>query len=51
MVLEEVEKRNKEYIARDEGIHQQTRNFKYTELSSSIGNFRNKGHEKSNSVH
>ena len=51
MVLEEVKKKNKEYIGRGEGILQQTRKFKYAELSSSINNFRSKEHEKFNSVH
>ena len=46
MDLEEVKKKNKEYIGRDVGILRQTREFKYADLSSSIGNFRNKEHEK-----
>ena len=51
MILDEVEKKNKQYIGRDEGILRQTRTFKYAEISSSIGNFRNKEHEKFNGVH
>ena len=51
MVLEEVRKKNKECIGRGEGIHQQTRKFKYAELSSNIGNFKSKEHEKFNGVH
>ena len=51
MVLEEVKKKKKEYIGRGEGILLQTRKFKYAELSSSIGNFRSKGHEKFSGVH
>ena len=51
MVLEEVRKKNKEYIGRGEGIPQQTRKFKYAELPSSIGDFRSKEHEKLNGVH
>ena len=51
MVLEEVEKKNKEYIGRAEGMLRQTRNFKYYELSSSFGNFRSKEHEKFNGIY
>ena len=51
MDLEEVKKKNKEYIGRDVGILRQTRKFKYADLSSSIGNFRNKEHEKFNGLH
>ena len=51
IVLEEKKKKNKEYIRRGEGILQQTRKFKYVELSSSIGNFRSKEHEKFSGVH
>ena len=52
MALEEVKKKkNKECIGRGEGILRQTRKFKYAELSSSIGNFRSKEHEKFNGVH
>ena len=40
MVLEEVEKKNKESIGRGEGILRQTSKFKYYELPSSFGNFR-----------
>ena len=46
MVLEEIKKKNKEYIRRGHGVLEQTRKFKYPELSSSIGNFRSKEHEK-----
>ena len=46
MVLEEMKKKYKEYIHRGQGIIRQTRKFKYAELSSSIGNFRSKEHEK-----
>ena len=51
MVLEEVKKKNKEYIGREEGIIQQTTKFKYAKLSSSIGNFRSGQHEKFNGIH
>ena len=51
MFLEDVQKKNKEYISRGEGILRQTRKFKYAELFSSIGNFRSKEHEKFNGVH
>ena len=51
MVLQEVRKKNKEYIGRGEGIPQQTKKFEYAELSSSIGNFRSKEHAKFNVVH
>ena len=51
MVLEEVEKKNKEYIGRAQGMLRQTRKFKYYELSSSFGNFRSKEHEKFNGVY
>ena len=51
MVLEEVKKKNKEYIRRGKDILRQTRKFKYPHLSSSIGNFRSKEHEKFNGVH
>ena len=46
LVLEEVEKKNKEYIVRGGGILRQTRKFEYSESSSSFGNFRSKEHEK-----
>ena len=42
MVLEEVKKKNKEYIGGGEGILRQTRKFKYAELSSNISSFRSK---------
>ena len=51
MVLEEVKKKNKEYIDRGEGILRQTRKFKYPNLSSSIGNFSSQEHEKFKGVH
>ena len=51
MVLEEVKKKNKEYIGREEGILQQTTKFNYAKLSSSIGNFRSGQHEKFNGIH
>ena len=51
LVLEEVKKENKEYIGRGEGILRQTRKFKCAELSSSIGSFRSKEHEKFTSAH
>ena len=51
MVLEEVRKKNKEYIGRGEGIPQQTEVQICYILSSSIGNFRSKEHEKFNRVH
>ena len=51
MVLEEVKKKNKEYIGRGEGIFWQTRQLKYAELSSSIGSFRSKEHETFDGVH
>ena len=51
MFLEDVKKKNKEYISRGEGILRQTRKFKYAELFSSINNFRSKEHEKFNGVH
>ena len=40
------EKKNKEYICRGQGVRRQTKKFKFVELSSSIGNFRSKEHEK-----
>ena len=46
LVLEEVEKKNKECIGRGEGILRQKRKFKYFESSSSFGNFRSKEREK-----
>ena len=46
MVLGEMKKKNKKYIHKGQGILQQTRKFKYDELSSNIGNFRSKEHEK-----
>ena len=46
LVLEEVEKKNKGCIGRGEGILRQKRKFKYSESSSSFGNFRSKEHEK-----
>ena len=46
MVLEEVKKKNKEYICRGQGVRRQTKKFKFAKLSSSIGNFRSKEHEK-----
>ena len=45
MFLEEM-KKNKGYIRRGQGMLRRTRKFKYAELSSSIGNFRSKDHEK-----
>ena len=51
MVLEEVEKKNKESIGRGEGMLRQTRKFKYSELPSSFGNFRSKEHEKLSGVY
>ena len=45
MVLREM-KKNKEYNYKGQDILRQTRKFKYAELSSSIGNFRSKEHEK-----
>ena len=51
IVLEEVKKKNKKYVGRGEGILSQTKKSKYAELSSSIGNFRSKEHEKFNVVH
>ena len=46
-----MKKKNKKYVGRGEGIPSQTKKFKYAELSSSIGNFRSKEHEKFNVVH
>ena len=51
IVLEEVKKKNKEYIRRGKGILWQIKKFKYAELSSSTGTFRSKEHEKFNGVH
>ena len=51
LVLEEVEKKNKEYIVRGGGILRQTRKFKYSESSSSFGNFRSKEREKYDGVY
>ena len=45
-ILEEMNKKNKEYISRGQDIFQQTRMFKYAKLSSSIDNFRSNEHEK-----
>ena len=51
IVLEGVEKKNKEYIGRGKSIHRQTKKFKYSELSLSFDNFRSKEHEKFNFVY